>query len=61
MTPNFGIIREGMMRSRDEEPKTEAAPEPVEPTADPPKPKTLEERVASLEQRLVPIIGPSEA
>lgn len=46
------------MRSRDDEPKTETT---VEPTVDPEKPKakTLEERVASLEQRLVPIIGPS--
>lgn len=45
------------MRSRDEHEETKAE---VQPTVDPekPKPKTLEERVASLEQRLVPIIGP---
>lgn len=47
------------MRSRDEEPKTEAAP--VEPTVDPSKPKkSVEERLDALEKKLVPIIGPME-
>lgn len=45
------------MRSRDEHEETKTE---VQPTVDPeqPKQKSLEDRVASLETRLVPIIGP---